>query len=52
MPILCLTYALQYYDKVILGHAAVFGLRAHMDLESGLRWVDGRVIQAFDTYMR
>ncbi|SPN99240.1 related to allantoate permease [Cephalotrichum gorgonifer] len=38
MPILCFTYALQYYDKLVLSHAAVFGLRDDLNLQSGLRY--------------
>lgn len=33
MPIMCITYGLQYYDKVILGHAAVYGLIQDLGLD-------------------
>ncbi|KAE8336588.1 hypothetical protein BDV24DRAFT_178466 [Aspergillus arachidicola] len=32
MPIMCITYGLQYYDKVVLSHAAIFGLLKDLDL--------------------
>ncbi|KAJ3956003.1 hypothetical protein N0V92_007475 [Colletotrichum tropicale] len=32
MPVLCLTYGLQYYDKAMLSQAALFGLRTDLDL--------------------
>ncbi|KXT15312.1 hypothetical protein AC579_2817 [Pseudocercospora musae] len=32
MPVLCLTYALQYYDKAMLSQAALFGLIPDLDL--------------------
>ncbi|EME81390.1 uncharacterized protein MYCFIDRAFT_52082 [Pseudocercospora fijiensis CIRAD86] len=32
MPVLCLTYGLQYYDKAMLSHAALFGLIPELDL--------------------
>ncbi|KAK7227992.1 hypothetical protein V2G26_000162 [Clonostachys chloroleuca] len=38
MPVLCFTYALQYYDKIILSQAAVFGLREDLQLTDGLRY--------------
>ncbi|KAF7562910.1 hypothetical protein G7046_g1237 [Stylonectria norvegica] len=38
MPVLCFTYALQYYDKAILSQAAIFGLRDDLDLNDGLRY--------------
>ncbi|CAG9975162.1 unnamed protein product [Clonostachys byssicola] len=38
MPVLCFTYALQYYDKAILSQAAVFGLREDLQLADGLRY--------------
>ncbi|KAJ4226413.1 hypothetical protein NW759_005000 [Fusarium solani] len=38
MPILCITYALQYYDKAVISQAAIFGLRSDLGLESGLRY--------------
>ncbi|KAJ4137145.1 hypothetical protein NW768_002726 [Fusarium equiseti] len=38
MPLMCLTYALQYYDKVMIGHGAIFGLREDLDLVQGLRY--------------
>ncbi|GAM43494.1 hypothetical protein TCE0_050r18352 [Talaromyces pinophilus] len=41
MPVMCFTYALQYYDKALLSQAAIFGLRKDLNLENGLRlsWV-------------
>ncbi|KXX81879.1 Thiamine pathway transporter THI73 [Madurella mycetomatis] len=38
MPVLCFTYALQFYDKALLSQAAIFGLRRDLDLEDGLRY--------------
>ncbi|KAF3283852.1 hypothetical protein TWF970_001023 [Orbilia oligospora] len=38
MPVLCFTYALQFYDKALLSQAAIFGLRKDLHLESGLRY--------------
>ncbi|KAM5350826.1 hypothetical protein ACJ41O_007331 [Fusarium nematophilum] len=38
MPVLCVTYALQYYDKAVISQAAIFGLRSDLGLESGLRY--------------
>ena len=35
---LCFTYALQFYDKAILSQAAIFGLRAELGLQDGLRY--------------
>jgi hypothetical protein len=35
---MCTTYALQYYDKAILGQAAVFGIRTDLDLLEGERY--------------
>ncbi|KAK6378864.1 hypothetical protein LTS17_006567 [Exophiala oligosperma] len=32
MPILCITYGLQYYDKSMLGQAAIFGLVEDLNL--------------------
>ncbi|KIX00588.1 uncharacterized protein Z518_09653 [Rhinocladiella mackenziei CBS 650.93] len=32
LPILCLTYALQYYDKAMISQAAIFGLREDLNL--------------------
>lgn len=32
MPILCITYGLQYYDKAMLSQAALFGLRTDLGL--------------------
>ena len=37
-PQLCFTYALQYYDKLVLSHAAVFGIRDDLGLQDGLRY--------------
>ncbi|KAL7794056.1 pyridoxal phosphate-dependent transferase [Trichoderma afarasin] len=41
MPVLCVTYALQYWDKGLLGQAAVFGLRTDLGLTQGksFSWV-------------
>ncbi|KAL6852242.1 hypothetical protein ACO1O0_006783 [Amphichorda felina] len=38
MPVLCFTYALQYYDKALLSQAAIFGLREDLGLEDGLKY--------------
>ncbi|QGI67568.1 hypothetical protein CEK26_011519 [Fusarium fujikuroi] len=38
MPVLCFTYALQYYDKAILSQAAIFGLREDLKLTTGIRY--------------
>lgn len=38
MPILCFTYGLQYYDKAMLGQAAIFGLMTELDLGVGARF--------------
>ncbi|KAI9367338.1 major facilitator superfamily domain-containing protein [Aspergillus egyptiacus] len=38
MPVMCFTYALQYYDKALLSQAAIFGLREDLDLEDGLKY--------------
>ncbi|KAE9973696.1 hypothetical protein EG328_004254 [Venturia inaequalis] len=38
MPILCLTYGLQYYDKSMLSQAALFGLRQDLGLLKGTRY--------------
>ncbi|KAL2113150.1 hypothetical protein VUR80DRAFT_5229 [Thermomyces stellatus] len=38
MPVLCFTYALQYYDKALLSQAAMFGMRADLDMMDGLRY--------------
>ncbi|KAJ4315957.1 hypothetical protein N0V84_008091 [Fusarium piperis] len=38
MPVLCITYALQYYDKAVISQAAIFGFRRDLDLETGLRF--------------
>lgn len=35
---LCFTYALQYYDKALLSQAAIFGMRADLDMMDGLRY--------------
>ncbi|KAK7969901.1 major facilitator superfamily domain-containing protein [Apiospora saccharicola] len=41
MPVLCVTYALQFWDKAMLGQAAVFGLREDLKLTHGssFSWV-------------
>lgn len=33
-----MTYALQYYDKVMIGHAAIFGLREDLGIAQGLQY--------------
>ncbi|KAH8695731.1 major facilitator superfamily domain-containing protein [Phaeosphaeriaceae sp. PMI808] len=38
MPILCITYGLQYYDKAMLSQAALFGLRDDLHLRNGNRY--------------
>ncbi|KIW95440.1 uncharacterized protein Z519_04024 [Cladophialophora bantiana CBS 173.52] len=38
LPLLCLTYGLQYYDKAMLSQAAIFGLRDDLDLSVGNRY--------------
>ncbi|KAL4898284.1 major facilitator superfamily domain-containing protein [Aspergillus ambiguus] len=38
LPMLCLTYGLQYYDKSMLSQAALFGLREDLDLMIGNRY--------------
>ncbi|KAH7357504.1 major facilitator superfamily domain-containing protein [Pyrenochaeta sp. MPI-SDFR-AT-0127] len=38
MPILCITYGLQYYDKAMLSQAALFGLRDDLHLRKGNRY--------------
>ncbi|KAH7232705.1 hypothetical protein MRS44_011852 [Fusarium solani] len=38
MPLMFLTYGLQYYDKSMLSQAAVFGLRQGLHLETGNRF--------------
>ncbi|PGG96397.1 hypothetical protein AJ80_09833 [Polytolypa hystricis UAMH7299] len=38
LPILCITYALQYYDKAMLSQAAIFGLRDDLELSVGNRY--------------
>lgn len=38
MPVMCFTYALQYYDKALLSQAAIFGLREDLGLKDGLRY--------------
>ncbi|CAI7661842.1 unnamed protein product [Penicillium manginii] len=38
MPILCVTYGLQYYDKAMFSQAALFGLREDLHLEIGNRY--------------
>ncbi|KAF5596624.1 allantoate permease [Fusarium subglutinans] len=32
MPLMCMTYALQYYDKVMIGYGAIFELREDLDI--------------------
>jgi len=38
MPLLCITYGLQYYDKAMLSQAALFGLREDLGLNIGNRY--------------
>jgi MFS family permease len=38
LPLLILTYGLQYYDKAMLSQAAIFGLRADLQLTTGNRY--------------
>ncbi|KAF2426568.1 MFS transporter [Tothia fuscella] len=38
LSILCITYGLQYYDKAMLGQAALFGLREDLQLQVGIRY--------------
>jgi hypothetical protein len=38
MPILCLTYGLQYYDKAMLSQAALFGLIPELQLNVDKRY--------------
>ncbi|PSR80540.1 allantoate permease [Coniella lustricola] len=38
MPILCMTYGLLYYDKAMLGQAALFGLIPDVGLDVGSRY--------------
>ncbi|KAL3448314.1 major facilitator superfamily domain-containing protein [Aspergillus insuetus] len=38
LPLLCLTYGLQYYDKAMLSQAALFGLREDLNLSIGNRY--------------
>ncbi|KAL4799232.1 major facilitator superfamily domain-containing protein [Aspergillus venezuelensis] len=38
LPLLCMTYGLQYYDKAMLSQAALFGLREDLNLLIGNRY--------------
>lgn len=38
LPLLILTYGLQYYDKAMLSQAAIFGLRKDLQLTVGIRY--------------
>ncbi|KAJ1328267.1 MFS transporter ACS family allantoate permease [Microdochium nivale] len=38
LPVLCITYGLQYYDKAMLSQAALFGLRTDLELTVGDRY--------------
>ncbi|KAK5080029.1 hypothetical protein LTR70_009039 [Exophiala xenobiotica] len=38
LPILIITYGLQYYDKAMLSQAAIFGLRTDLELTKGNRY--------------
>ncbi|KAJ5116537.1 hypothetical protein N7456_000885 [Penicillium angulare] len=44
MPILCITYGLQYYDKAMYSQAALFGLITDLDLAIGNRYSFGAAI--------
>ncbi|CAI7570813.1 unnamed protein product [Penicillium crustosum] len=38
LPIMALSYGLQYYDKTLLSQAAIFGLREDLELFIGIRY--------------
>ncbi|KAL4889856.1 major facilitator superfamily domain-containing protein [Aspergillus ambiguus] len=38
LPVLCVTYAFLYADKVLLGQAALFGIKGDLDLDIGNRF--------------
>ncbi|KAK3650401.1 hypothetical protein LTR56_006380 [Elasticomyces elasticus] len=38
MPVLCMTYGMQYYDKAMLSQAALFGIREDLGLTTGNRY--------------
>ncbi|TEA21380.1 putative transporter [Colletotrichum sidae] len=38
MPVLCMTYGLQYYDKAMISQAALFGLQTDLGLTVGDRY--------------
>ena len=38
LSILCITYGLQYYDKAMIGQAALSGLTTELDLTQGNRY--------------
>ncbi|KAJ5525284.1 hypothetical protein N7494_011934 [Penicillium frequentans] len=38
MPILCITYGLQYYDKAMYSQAALFGIESDLELSIGNRY--------------
>ncbi|KAG6001709.1 hypothetical protein E4U21_003887 [Claviceps maximensis] len=38
LPVMCVTYALQFYDKNILSQAALFGIRQDLGLDKGDRF--------------
>ncbi|KAK4862336.1 hypothetical protein LT330_003474 [Penicillium expansum] len=38
LPVLCITYAFLYADKVLLGQAALFGIKDDLNLNSGNRF--------------
>ncbi|KAM3417490.1 hypothetical protein BST61_g5734 [Cercospora zeina] len=38
MPILCLIYGMQYYDKAMISQAALFGFREELHLTTGTRF--------------
>ncbi|OAP60802.1 hypothetical protein AYL99_05804 [Fonsecaea erecta] len=39
LPVLCLVYGIQFYDKAMLAQAALFGLEKDLDLNVGNRFV-------------
>lgn len=41
---MCFTYALQYYDKSVLSQAAIFGMKADLGLDEGLRYSNTSLI--------
>ncbi|KIL85006.1 hypothetical protein FAVG1_11877 [Fusarium avenaceum] len=45
---MCLTYALQYYDKVMIGHSVIIGLREDLNIVQGLRYLNCTMIVFWD----